>query len=74
MPDAPDPEFRSTFVASAFNVDFPTNPSDSTDEEKAQLDAFVDSVDGINFNAIMFQVLKSTLALYDFFIKNSTKF
>jgi len=53
---APDAEFRATFVASAFNVDFPINPSDSTDSEKAQLDAFVDSVDSINFNAIMFQV------------------
>ncbi len=44
------------FVASAFNVDFPTSPSDSTEDQMAQLDAFVDAADAINFNAIMFQV------------------
>lgn len=55
-PDSPDPEFRSMFVATAFNVDFPTSPYDSTADQEGQLDDYVATAADINFNAIMFQV------------------
>ncbi len=52
----PDSEFRSMFISTAFNVDWPRDTFYSTQEQQDQLLEFLDEAERINFNAVMFQV------------------
>ncbi len=54
--DSPDTEFRSMFIATAYNIDWPDSDSEPTDKQKSQMISFLETTVDINFNAIMFQV------------------
>ena len=56
LAETPDPEFRALFIASAFNVDWPTQSGESSSVQKQQLLAFLDVAEEMNMNAVMFQV------------------
>lgn len=62
---APDPEFRALFIASAFNVDWPTYGGESSSEQQNQMLAFLNTAEEMNMNAIMFQIRPAADALYD---------
>ena len=59
-----DKELRGVWVASVSNINFPSSPNLSTDEMKAELDAIVETARSTNLNAIFFQVVPSSDALY----------
>ena len=61
----PDPEFRSVFIATVENIDWPADVGQSTDSQKAQIDEYVDKLAGMNSNAVMFQVRPACDAFYD---------
>ena len=57
-------EFRGVWVATVWNINFPSSRSLSVDAQQAELDALVDAVHGANGNAILFQVRPEGDALY----------
>jgi len=57
-------EFRGVWVATVWNINFPTRQTLSVDEQKAELDALVAAVSGANGNALLFQVRPEGDALY----------
>lgn len=59
-----DEELRGVWVASVFNLNFPSKAGLSPDEMKAELDAIVDNARDAGLNAIFFQVIPSADALY----------
>ncbi len=60
----PDSEVRGVWIASVFNLDFPTKPDLSAEELKAEIDAILDTCEKNNLNTIFFQVRPSCDALY----------
>jgi uncharacterized lipoprotein YddW (UPF0748 family) len=64
---APPPltrEFRGAWIATVANIDFPSKPGLTTDEQKAELIALVDKAQKLNFNAVIFQVRPTSDAFY----------
>src|SRR3712207_11347 len=58
-PDDPPPvmrEFRAAWVATVGNIDWPSKPGLSTDEQKREAVAILDRAAEMNLNAIVFQV------------------
>eukprot|EP00095_Tigriopus_kingsejongensis_P012403 maker-scaffold755_size101758-snap-gene-0.22 protein:Tk12403 transcript:maker-scaffold755_size101758-snap-gene-0.22-mRNA-1 annotation:"hypothetical protein CAPTEDRAFT_109895" len=72
--EAPDPEFRALFIATAFNVDWPTNGGESASEQQDQMLAYLNVADEMNMNAVMFQIRPAADALYDSPIEPWSKF
>jgi uncharacterized lipoprotein YddW (UPF0748 family) len=64
-PPAAPREFRGGWVATVGNIDWPSKPGLSTDEQKAQAIAILDKCVDLNLNAVIFQVRPSCDALYD---------
>ena len=64
-----DNEFRGVWIASVFNIDFPSRAGLSAAEQKAELDEIVRVTKEAGLNAIFFQVRPTADALY-----NSTVF
>ncbi len=57
-------ELRGAWVASVNNINFPSRPGLSTDVQKKELSAIVDTLAANRFNAIFFQVRPEGDALY----------
>ncbi len=60
----PDSEIRGVWIATVYNIDFPTAPDLSADELKAQLDTILDNCAEWGLNTVFFQVRPSCDALY----------
>ncbi len=63
--DGPDSEVRGVWIASVYNIDYPSSAGLSADKLAAELDAMVENVKAMGLNAIYFQVRPSGDALYD---------
>jgi uncharacterized lipoprotein YddW (UPF0748 family) len=59
-----DREFRGVWVATVDNIDWPTKPGLSTDDQKKEVLAILDSAVSIGLNAIVFQVRPQCDAMY----------
>lgn len=63
--DSPKREFRSAWVASVTNLDWPVNPLNPPATQKENLITILDSLKAGNFNVVMFQIRTECDALYD---------
>lgn len=63
--DHPKREFRSAWVASVTNLDWPISPNNSTEVQKQNLIQILDSLKSSNFNVVIFQIRPECDALYD---------
>ncbi len=57
-------EFRAAWVATVANIDWPSEPGLSTDTQKEQALAILDTAAGLNLNALILQVRPQCDALY----------
>lgn len=57
-------ELRGVWIASVYNIDFPSAPGLSSSQQKEELDAIVNNAKKMGLNAIFFQVRPSGDALY----------
>ncbi len=57
-------EFRGAWVATVYNLDWPSKPGLPVAEQKAQLRAILDRAAQLKLNAILFQVRPASDALY----------
>ena len=64
VPPAPVREFRAAWVATVANIDWPSQKTLSTREQKAELLAILDRAAQLKLNAIIFQVRPACDALY----------
>lgn len=64
---APDPdrEFRAAWVATVANINWPSEPGLSTDQQRKEAIGILDSLEALNFNAVVFQVRPQGDALYE---------
>ncbi len=60
----PDSEVRGVWIASVYNIDYPTRADLSADELKAEIDAILTTCENNNLNTIFFQVRPHCDALY----------
>ncbi len=58
-------EFRAAWVATVANIDWPSKPGLSTEEQQAEAIALLDSAVLLNLNAIIFQVRPQCDAFYE---------
>ena len=56
MAAAPPPEFRGMVVTTAFNMDWPSQPSLYWEVADSEIEAIVSRAEELNFNAIILQV------------------
>ncbi len=61
---AAEPEFRGAWVATVYNLDWPSKPGLSAETQKAQLRALLDRAAALHLNAILLQVRPASDALY----------
>lgn len=61
----PDSEIRGVWIASVYNIDYPSRTDLSADELKAEIDSILDTCEKNKLNTIFFQVRPSCDALYD---------
>lgn len=64
QPPLPAREFRGTWIASVWNVDWPSKPGLSCAQQRAELVKILDLVAGLNMNAVVLQVRTEGDALY----------
>jgi uncharacterized lipoprotein YddW (UPF0748 family) len=64
-PVSAQPEFRGAWVATVFNLDWPSKPGLSAAEQKAQLLAMLDRARELKMNAILLQVRSVSDACYE---------
>ncbi len=57
-------EFRAAWIATAYNIDWPSNKGLSEAQQKAELIRILDTVKALNMNAVMFQVRPMGDAFY----------
>ena len=57
-------EFRGAWVATVANIDFPSKPTLTTEEQKTELIAILDRAATLKLNAVIFQVRPGCDALY----------
>ncbi len=57
-------EFRGAWAASVANLDWPSSPNLTVDQQKAELISLLDELQKLNFNAVLFQVRPECDALY----------
>jgi len=64
--DIPSPprELRAVWVATVANIDWPSKPGLSVEEQKKEAIAIIDKTNELNLNAIVFQVRPQADALY----------
>jgi uncharacterized lipoprotein YddW (UPF0748 family) len=60
----PKREMRAAWIATVENIDWPSSPLLSTEEQKAEMAELLDSVKAYNMNAIVFQIRPDADALY----------
>jgi uncharacterized lipoprotein YddW (UPF0748 family) len=58
-------EFRAAWVATVANIDWPSKPGLSTEQQQRELTAIMDAAAAMNLNAIVLQVRPAADALYD---------
>jgi uncharacterized lipoprotein YddW (UPF0748 family) len=63
LPDV-EREFRAVWVATVANIDWPSKPGLSTEEQKAEAIAILDKVRQLNMNAVVFQVRAQADSFY----------
>jgi uncharacterized lipoprotein YddW (UPF0748 family) len=63
-PPAITREFRAAWVASVFNIDWPSSPGLSATRQKAELITILNKAQSLNMNAIILQVRPACDALY----------
>jgi uncharacterized lipoprotein YddW (UPF0748 family) len=63
VPDVPR-EFRAVWVATVANIDWPSEPGLSTQDQQDELIAILDRCKVLNFNAVVLQVRPAADALY----------
>lgn len=61
----PASEVRGVYIASVYNIDYPSRPDLSAAALKAELDAILDTAADAGLNTVYFQVRPSSDALYD---------
>ena len=61
----PDAEVRGVWIASVFNIDYPSQTDLSADQLKNELDAILDTCERTGLNTVFFQVRPHCDALYD---------
>ncbi len=64
IPPTPTREFRGVWIATVANIDWPSKPGLSTEEQKAELIAQLDQAVKLKLNAVIFQVRPTCDALY----------
>jgi uncharacterized lipoprotein YddW (UPF0748 family) len=57
-------EFRGVWVATVDNIDWPSEPGLTTQQQKQEVIAILDTVEALNLNAIVFQVRPQCDAFY----------
>ncbi|KAA3616957.1 MAG: hypothetical protein D8M58_04835 [Calditrichaeota bacterium] len=57
-------EFRAAWVATVANIDWPTKPGLSTEQQKKEAIAILDTLSALNMNAVVLQVRPQCDALY----------
>ncbi len=60
----PKREFRGAWIATVLNLDWPSSPSLSTDQQKQQLIDMLDGLKAAGINAVIFQVRSECDAMY----------
>ena len=67
LSDIPDPprEFRGVWIATVFNLDWPSKPGLPVAIQKAELKDILDKAKDLNLNAVVLQVRTMCDALYD---------
>lgn len=60
-----DTEFRAAWVATVANINWPSKPGLSTQEQQREASELLDFLQAHHFNAVIFQVRPQTDALYD---------
>ncbi|MBD2446298.1 family 10 glycosylhydrolase [Nostoc sp. FACHB-152] len=63
-PPSPSREFRGAWVASVANIDWPSKPGLSTNQQQAELIAILDRAAKLKLNAVILQVRPDCDALY----------
>ena len=58
-------EMRGMWIASVYNIDFPSKQNLSVNQMKQELNQILEDAEAMNFNAIFFQVRPTADALYD---------
>jgi uncharacterized lipoprotein YddW (UPF0748 family) len=64
-PPEPPREFRGAWVATVANIDWPSRPGLTTDQQQAEMIAILDTAQQLNMNAIVLQVRPACDALYE---------
>lgn len=67
-------EFRGVWVATVGNIDWPSSPTLTTSEQKAEIIRVLDLAKQLNLNAIIFQVRPQCDAFYDSAIEPWSEF
>lgn len=57
-------EFRGTWVASVANIDWPSSPNLTVDQQKAELLQILDRIQALNMNALVLQIRPAGDAFY----------
>jgi len=57
-------EFRAAWVATVANINWPSKPGLTVEEQKKEAISLLDSLSSLNFNAVIFQVRPQADALY----------
>lgn len=57
-------ELRGVWIASVYNIDFPSKQGISVTQMKQELDSILDNAEAMHFNAVFFQVRPTADALY----------
>lgn len=58
-------EFRAAWIATVGNLDWPSRPGLTSEEQQAELIAILDRAAALNLNAVIFQVRPASDAFYD---------
>lgn len=61
----PEEGMRGVWVASVYNIDYPTRQGMTADELKSEADAMLDNIKAMGLNTVFFQARPSSDALYD---------
>ncbi|MBQ2726326.1 MAG: family 10 glycosylhydrolase [Clostridia bacterium] len=61
----PDSEVRGIWIASVYNIDYPSRTDLTSDQLKSELDAILDTCERTGLNTVFFQVRPHCDALYD---------
>ena len=65
LPPVLDREMRAVWVATVANIDWPSKPGLSTEEQQAELRQIVDHAERLKLNCIVFQVRTACDAMYE---------